>query len=249
MSSSADKQLASSSTSGSGGASSSTSVAKNLISKHHHKSKKGLAKRAKSFKEDFLEKINQTIGRSSSSTPGSTNTSATTVSSSLNLLGADLVLKRSSQGRNHSISSLTPARDQEEAEKREKKKDRIFIQKEGLSSPTKSSCGSSSHLPSIVPSSPPSVSSLIPKDLTNAYNFVKRLNSSLRYLTDVVEKDKLEQLPGAASVLLEIVVSGYAELRPHLSCQKQRLVNSQHSFRGSFVSKSNQQLQVILISL
>ena len=183
----------------------------------HHKSKKGLAKRAKSFKEDFFEKISQ-IGRGSS--PSSRTTS------SANLLGADLLANKRSSGRNHSISSLTPARDQEEAAKRDRDREHHrFIHADTLSSPNKSSCGSRSDLTFVInpSSSPPaSSSSLISKDLTNAYNFVKKLNSSLRYLTDVVEKNKLEQLPGAASVLLEIVVSGYAELRPHLSCQKQR---------------------------
>jgi len=54
------------------------------------------------------------------------------------------------------------------------------------------------------------------RDIDNAWNFVKQLTNALRYLQDVVEKDILEQLSGAASILLEIVVSGYAKLRAHL---------------------------------
>ncbi|RWS27410.1 rap guanine nucleotide exchange factor 1-like protein [Leptotrombidium deliense] len=54
------------------------------------------------------------------------------------------------------------------------------------------------------------------KDIDNAYNFVKKISNALRYLRDVVEKDKLEQLPGASSILLEIFVTGYAELSAYL---------------------------------
>lgn len=60
------------------------------------------------------------------------------------------------------------------------------------------------------------------RDIENAWNFVKQLTSALRYLQDVVEKDILEQLSGAASILLEIVVSGYAKLRAHLIINEKR---------------------------
>ncbi|RWS12285.1 rap guanine nucleotide exchange factor 1-like protein [Dinothrombium tinctorium] len=54
------------------------------------------------------------------------------------------------------------------------------------------------------------------RDIDNAWNFVRQISNALRYLKDVVEKDKLEQLPGAASIMLEIVLSGYAELQAYL---------------------------------
>lgn len=60
------------------------------------------------------------------------------------------------------------------------------------------------------------------RDIENAWNFVKQLTNALRYLQDVVEKDILEQLSGAASILLEIVVSGYAKLRAHLIINEKR---------------------------
>lgn len=60
------------------------------------------------------------------------------------------------------------------------------------------------------------------RDIDNAWNFVKQLTNALRYLQDVVEKDILEQLSGAASILLEIVVSGYAKLRAHLIINEKR---------------------------
>lgn len=60
------------------------------------------------------------------------------------------------------------------------------------------------------------------RDVDNAWSFVKQLTHALRYLQDVVEKDILDQLSGAASVLLEIVVSGYAKLRAHLLINEKR---------------------------
>lgn len=60
------------------------------------------------------------------------------------------------------------------------------------------------------------------RDIENAWAFVKQLTNALRYLQDVVEKDILEQLSGAASILLEIVVSGYAKLRAHLIINEKR---------------------------
>jgi hypothetical protein len=38
----------------------------------------------------------------------------------------------------------------------------------------------------------------------------------------VVKKDILEQLPGASSILLEIVITGYTELRAYLINNEQR---------------------------
>lgn len=60
------------------------------------------------------------------------------------------------------------------------------------------------------------------KDVNNAIQFVKQLTSALRYFQDVVEKDKLEQLAGSASILLEIVLNGYSELKVYLINNEQR---------------------------
>ena len=60
------------------------------------------------------------------------------------------------------------------------------------------------------------------KDVNCALSFVKQLTSALRYFQDVVEKDKLEQLPGSASILLEIILSGYSELKAYLINNEQR---------------------------
>lgn len=66
------------------------------------------------------------------------------------------------------------------------------------------------------------------KDINNAALFVKQLSSALRYFQDVVEKDKLEQLPGSATILLEIVLTGYSELKAYLISNEQRY-KSNHS--------------------
>ncbi len=60
------------------------------------------------------------------------------------------------------------------------------------------------------------------KDVNSAILFVKQLTSALRYFQDVVEKDKLEQLAGSASILLEIVLTGYSELKAYLINHEQR---------------------------
>jgi hypothetical protein len=48
----------------------------------------------------------------------------------------------------------------------------------------------------------------------------------------VVEKDKLEQLAGSASILLEIVLTGYSELKAYLINHEQR-----YSLLISFITK------------
>jgi hypothetical protein len=54
------------------------------------------------------------------------------------------------------------------------------------------------------------------RQLDHARHFIRQMTNALRYLQGVVEKDMLEQLSGAASILLEIVVTGYAKIKAHL---------------------------------
>ena len=80
------------------------------------------------------------------------------------------------------------------------------------------------------------------RQLDHARHFVRQLANALRYLQDIVEKDTLEQLSGAASILLEIVVTGYAKLKAHLITDQNRY----SSFR--FFS-SLQMIDFIIIEL
>ncbi|XP_053200504.1 probable serine/threonine-protein kinase DDB_G0282963 isoform X2 [Panonychus citri] len=50
----------------------------------------------------------------------------------------------------------------------------------------------------------------------NAWTSVKQLTNALRYFQDAVEKEIHNQLPGASSILLDIVVSCYTELGAYL---------------------------------
>lgn len=70
--------------------------------------------------------------------------------------------------------------------------------------------GSSATMMTTIGASSPS------RQLDHARHFIRQLTNALRYLQGVVEKDMLEQLSGAASILLEIVVTGYAKIKAHL---------------------------------
>ena len=69
------------------------------------------------------------------------------------------------------------------------------------------------------------------KDINQAIVFVKQLSSALRYFQDVVEKDKLEQLSGSATIILEIVLTGYQELKAYLISNEQRFAQNYHSYK------------------
>ena len=53
-------------------------------------------------------------------------------------------------------------------------------------------------------------------NIHNAWTLVKQLTNALRYFQDAVEKEIHNQLPGASSILLDIVVSCYTELGAYL---------------------------------
>ncbi|CAG2110676.1 unnamed protein product, partial [Medioppia subpectinata] len=74
------------------------------------------------------------------------------------------------------------------------------------------------------------------KDINSANKFVKQLSLALRYFQDVVEKDKLEQLSGSVTIILEIVLTGYSELKAYL-------INNEQS--SQIVSATNQVYQCL----